>query len=178
MDLRKLSLDELDRLTIDEYKQSDKLPIVVILDNIRSAHNVGSFFRTVDGLGLQEIVLCGITAQPPHKEINKSAIGATNSVSWKYSKNTAEVLKELKSEGYELVGIEQTTNSVKLSKTSFNNTSKYALVFGNEVDGISYQALALLDYSVEIQQFGTKHSFNVAVCGGMILWEIAKQFRK
>ena len=174
--MRKLRLEELNRLSISDYKESSKLAVTVVLDNIRSAHNVGSIFRTVDGLGIQQIYLCGITARPPHKEINKSAIGATNSVSWEYHEDISDILTTLKSD-HCLIGIEQTTESKELTKFDFPKSEKLVLIFGNEVDGISENILPLLDHSLELAQFGTKHSFNVAVCAGMVLWETARQLR-
>ncbi len=174
--MRKLRLEELNRLSVSEYQDSSKLPVTIVLDNIRSAHNVGSIFRTVDGLGLQGIHLCGITARPPHKEINKSAIGATNSVSWEYHEDIVSLLSTLKTD-HCLIGIEQTTESKELAEFTFPKSEKLALIFGNEVEGISESALPMLNHSLEIAQFGTKHSFNVAVCAGMVLWETAKQLR-
>lgn len=176
--MRKLSLDELERCTVEEYKTKPKLNLVIVLDNIRSAHNVGSFFRTADGLGLERIMLCGISAQPPHKEINKAAIGATNSVDWAYIKDIKTAIQQLIGDGYKILGIEQTDSSVHLKEIQLAESNKYAVVFGNEVEGLSDSILDLLDQAIEIEQYGTKHSFNVAVCGGMVLWELARQLRK
>jgi tRNA G18 (ribose-2'-O)-methylase SpoU len=168
--MRKLKLKELGRKSVPELKESNKLPIVLVLDNIRSAMNVGSFFRTSDAFALEKIYLCCITATPPHKEINKTAIGATDSVEWKYFKTTRECLKVLKNEEYIITGIEQTDKSISLEKYTPDKNKKHALIFGNEVNGISDDILDILDLALEIPQFGTKHSFKVAVSGGITLW--------
>src|SRR6056297_2183983 len=167
--MRKLKLHELNRRSVEEFKASQKSPVVVVLDNIRSANNVGAFFRTSDAFKIDRIFLTGITASPPHKEITKSAIGATKSVDWQYMDSVKECCLNLKKSCYIIIGIEQTNSSVYLSDFKIDNTSKYALVFGNEVMGISDDILENLDDSIEIQQHGTKHSLNVAVCGGIIL---------
>ena len=168
--MRKLKLKELNRIGIEQFKILDKLPIVLVLDNIRSAMNIGSFFRTADAFALKKIYICGISATPPHKEINKTAIGATDSMDWEYKKTTKECLNELKNQGYTITGIEQIDNSILLHEYAPSKDKKHALVFGNEVNGISDDILDLLDNAVEIPQFGTKHSFNVAVSGGIVLW--------
>ena len=168
--MRKLKLKELGRIGVDQFKTQDKNSIVLVLDNVRSAMNVGSFFRTADAFALEKIYLCGITAKPPHKEINKTAIGATDSMDWEHKSTTKECLEDLKKQGYILTGIEQTDKSELLQNISPSKDKKYALVFGNEVNGISDDVLDLLDLAVEIPQFGTKHSFNVAVSGGIVLW--------
>jgi len=171
--MRKLKLTELGRLTPEEYVQQEKQSVVVVLDNIRSAMNVGSFFRTADALAISKLFLCGITAQPPHKEITKTAIGATETVAWQHYSDVKSLMSELKAEGYTIVGIEQTTKSKKLS--SFTAEGKIALVFGNEVDGLTNAILDDLDICLEIKQYGTKHSLNVSVCGGIVLWYIVNQ---
>jgi len=168
--MRKLKLKELNRIGIEEFKIKEKLPIVLVLDNIRSAMNVGSFFRTADAFALEKIYICGISATPPHKEINKTAIGATDSMSWEYKKTTRECILELKNQGYIISGIEQIDTSIMLQDITPDKSKKHALIFGNEVDGISDDILDLLDNAIEIPQFGTKHSFNVAVSGGIVLW--------
>lgn len=176
--MRKLTLQELGRQSLSDYKQStDKLGVVVVLDNIRSAMNVGSIFRTMDGLAIARLVLTGITAKPPHKEINKTAIGATDSVDWTYNPSIEEVMQKLKTEGFQLYGIEQTDVSVPLNSFTFPITQKMAIIFGNEVKGLTEGVLPLLDEAIDIPQYGTKHSFNVAVCAGMVLWELSKQLR-
>lgn len=174
--MRKLKLEELGRIGIEDFKSIDKIPIVVVIDNIRSAMNVGSFFRTSDAFKIEKLVLCGITATPPHKEILKTAIGASSSVDWTYGADIAEALKDLKGQNYEIIGIEQTDESQAMSSYHVDTSKKYALVFGNEVKGISDAALPSLDVALEIPQFGTKHSLNVSVCGGIVIWYFAKQF--
>ncbi len=175
--MRKLKLDELNRLSTDEFAKSTKLPVVLVLDNIRSALNVGSIFRSSDGFRIDHIYLCGITAKPPHKEINKTAIGATNSVSWSYHENINDVIELLSSENCELLAIEQTNKSISLEKFNFEKSKKYALILGNEVEGVSDETLMKMDHCIEIPQFGTKHSFNVSVCLGIILWEAIRQIK-
>jgi len=175
--MRKLKLDELDRLSVEEFKASSKTPIIVVLDNIRSAHNVGAFFRTCDALAVRQLVLTGITAKPPHKEIHKSAIGATESVDWIYEKEISTYLETLKTSGIKIIGIEQTDSSISLLDFKLETKDPIAIVFGNEVEGICNSVLTLLDQCIEIPQFGTKHSFNVSVCGGIVLWEAFKQLR-
>ena len=173
--MRKLKLDELNRLSVEEFAQYNKQEIIVLLDNIRSAHNVGSIFRTCDGLAIKELHLCGITARPPHKEITKTAIGATQSVDWIYEADIKVSIENLKANGYTIVGVEQTDDSVLLQELDKNIfRSKIALILGNEVEGIQDEIINLLDYCIEVPQFGTKHSFNVSVCAGMVLWELTK----
>jgi len=174
--MRKLSLKELGRVDVDTYRQSTKIPVVVVLDNIRSAHNVGSFFRTSDAFKIDHLYLCGITAQPPHREINKTAIGATASVSWSYHQDITDILSTIKDDGYTLIGIEQTDKSIALSEMSIDQNKKYAIIFGNEVQGLSEPTLTLLDHAVEIPQYGTKHSLNVSVCAGIVIWEISSKY--
>jgi 23S rRNA (guanosine2251-2'-O)-methyltransferase len=168
--LRKLTMAELNRISVDEYQQQQS-NIVVVLDNIRSMHNVGSTFRTADSFGVGEVFLCGITAQPPHREIEKTALGATESVKWTHETDTVLCLEKLKMAGYNLVAIEQTTNSTALQNFDFDSTQKYALVFGNEVFGVSDEAIAICQAAIEIPQSGTKHSLNISVCVGVVLWQ-------
>lgn len=176
--MRKLRLEELERLSTEDFRHSPKLPVVVILDNIRSAHNVGSIFRTADAFAVEKIILAGITAQPPHREIHKTAIGATDSVSWDYNESVEEVVKNLSDDGYQLIVAEQTDLSVKLDDWMLNDEQqKLAVVFGNEIDGVSDVVLSYADESIEIPQFGTKHSFNVAVSAGIVLWELHRRLR-
>jgi tRNA G18 (ribose-2'-O)-methylase SpoU len=174
--MRKLSLKELNRASTEAFKEQEKIPFVLVLDNIRSALNVGSVFRTADGFSLEKVVLCGITAQPPHREILKTAIGATETVNWQYFEQTADALVSLKEQGYQIVGIEQTDESILLSNFKLERTQKYAFVFGNEVKGLEDTILPVLDQCIEIPQFGTKHSFNIAVCVGIVSWEMFRQF--
>lgn len=173
--MRKLKLQELNRLDVASFKAVKKVPIVVVLDNIRSAMNVGSVFRTADAFAIERIVIAGITAKPPHKEITKTAIGATSSVEWSYDKNVVTALQTLKEDGYTIVAIEQTTNSQSLSDWKLPDESKVAIIMGNEVDGVSDDALALTDIAIEIPQYGTKHSLNVSVCAGVVMWELRKK---
>lgn len=167
---RKLLSIEMGRLSADAYKNRPESGVAVVLDNIRSAHNVGSAFRTADCLGIDKLYLCGICATPPSAEIHKSALGAEESVPWEYVQDTLEVISRLRAEGYTIVSAEQTTNSVKLDNFSPEPNRKYAVIFGNEVDGVSQEAVDASDFSLEIPQFGTKHSFNVSVSIGIILW--------
>jgi tRNA G18 (ribose-2'-O)-methylase SpoU len=173
--MKKLSMEELGRVTADEFKQQTKNPIVLVLDNIRSMHNVGSAFRTCDAFNVERLYLCGITGTPPNKEISKTALGATESVEWVHKENVEELARELKSDGYAIILVEQTDNSVMLQEFDFTHYEKIALFVGNEVFGISDELLPLCDAAVEIPQFGTKHSLNVAVATGITLWECVKQ---
>ena len=177
MEWRKLKLEELNRMEVEDFKSAEKIPVTVVLDDIRSALNVGSIFRTADAFRIEKIFLCGITATPPHKEILKTAIGATDSVDWTYEKEIESVLWGLRSEGYVIYGVEQTENSTSLDALSIPQ-QKIAVILGNEVGGVSDKALAFADGTIEIPQFGTKHSLNVAVCTGIVLWELQKVFPK
>lgn len=175
--MRKLSIDELQRVSVSEFKSQPKAPIVLVLDNIRSALNVGSAFRTADGFALEKLVLAGITATPPHREILKTAIGATESVEWQYFSTIEEALQHLRVEGYLICLVEQTDKSISLQNFSADWQKPVALVFGNEVTGISEQALPMADLSLEIPQFGSKHSLNVSVCIGIVVWEIFRKWK-
>lgn len=170
-------MDDLRRLTVDEFKQADKWPFVVVLDNVRSIYNVGSMMRTADAFRCSNMYLCGITVQPPHKDLMKTALGAEKTIDWEYHKETPDLLEILKSKGYHIVAIEQTYSSESLETFSFSRDTPIAFVFGNEVDGVSNDALQRCDSCIEIPQFGSKHSFNVSVTCGMILWEFARQNR-
>lgn len=172
----KITNAELGRLTPEEYVAADKLPIVAVLDNVRSANNVGSFFRTADAFGIAELVLCGITATPPSKEIHKTALSAELIVPWRYSHGTLDAVAQLRSEGYTIAAVEQVHGSVSLSDVAIDGGSKFALVFGNEVDGVAQDVVAACDMAIEIPQRGTKHSLNVAVTGGVVLWELSRKF--
>jgi len=174
---RKLKLDQLNRLTIYQYKETSKKPICVILDNVRSMNNVGSIFRTADGFGVEKLWLCGITATPPHRDIHKTALGAEDSMDWEYAQQTLDICVKLKADGYILIAIEQAEGSKKLNEYKLGWSQdqlneKYAIIMGNEVDGVSEEVLNLCDECIEIPQFGTKHSFNVSVCAGIVLWEL------
>lgn len=171
-------MDELNRKSVEEFKKAEKIPVVCILDNIRSQHNIGSVFRTADAFGIEEIYLCGITATPPSREIQKTALGATESVKWRYFENTTDALKNLKDKGFRLLAIEQVKGSILLNDFTAENNQKLALIFGNEVEGVSNEALALCDSAIEIPQFGTKHSFNISVTAGIVMWQIAQLLNK
>jgi 23S rRNA (guanosine2251-2'-O)-methyltransferase len=172
--MRKLRMDELPRKSRAAFQQAEKLPVLLILENIRSMHNVGSVFRTADAFLVNGIYLCGYTPRPPHRDIHKTALGATETVEWKYAENAREVAKELKSAGYRVVGVEQVTGSIPLHQFTLHAGEQMVLVFGNEVEGISEGVLALCDSCIEIPQFGTKHSLNVSVAAGMVLWELVR----
>lgn len=169
--MRKLKLDELNRASIPEFKAGDKLPVAVVMDNVRSMHNVGSIFRTGDGFAVEQICLCGITGQPPHREIEKTALGATQSVDWTYFAETIQAVEKLRADGYHIIAIEQAENSTMLNTFTPDPTQKYALVFGNEVNGVSDDVMTAADTCIEIPQFGTKHSFNIVVSAGIVLWD-------
>lgn len=169
--MRKLKLDELNRATIDEFKAQDKLPVAVVLDNVRSMHNIGSIFRTADGFAVEQVCLCGITAQPPHREIEKTALGATQSVNWAYFETPMQAVERLRANGYKIIAIEQAENSVMLNTFTAAPNEKYALIFGNEVNGVSDEVMRHIDACIEIPQFGTKHSFNIVVSAGIVLWD-------
>ncbi|MBK8290147.1 MAG: RNA methyltransferase [Flammeovirgaceae bacterium] len=173
--MKKLALEELGRISIDQFKESEKIPICILLDNVRSLHNVGSAFRTADAFRVEKIFLTGITGTPPHREIQKTALGATESVNWEYFENPALAVEKLKTEGYTIVVVEQTTDSLPLQTFFAEKNKKYCLVFGNEVHGVSEEAIALADLALEIPQHGTKHSLNISVCLGIVVWEL---FRK
>jgi len=176
--MRKLKLEELNRPSVKEFKQQAKLPVVVVLDNVRSLHNVGSAFRTADGFAVEAIYLCGITAQPPHREIEKTALGATQSIEWKYFEAVKDAVDELKSSGYEIVAIEQAENSISLLDFEPSQDKKFALFFGNEVNGVSEEVMKEIDVCLEIPQFGTKHSFNIVISTGIVLWDFFSKLRK
>lgn len=169
--MRKRTMPELNRASVDEFKLQEKLPVVLVLDNIRSLHNVGSAFRTGDGFSVEQIILCGITGQPPHREIEKTALGATASIAWKHEPDTVTAIEKLQNEGYMVLAVEQAENSIPLNKFMPKQLEKYALVFGNEVNGVSDAAMERVDGCLEIPQFGTKHSFNIVVSAGIVLWD-------
>jgi tRNA G18 (ribose-2'-O)-methylase SpoU len=172
---RKLQVNELGRLSKEEFKQSPKIPVVIVLDDIRSRHNIGAAFRTADAFAVESIILCGICATPPNNEIHKSALGAEETVKWKYKSETLNAIKDLKEKGYTIICAEQTENSTRLQNLTIEYSNKYAVVFGNEVKGVRQEVLDICDVAVEIPQFGTKHSLNVSVSIGIILWEIINQ---
>jgi 23S rRNA (guanosine2251-2'-O)-methyltransferase len=175
--MRKLLNSELGRKNIDQYRNSKKSSFVIVLDNVRSQNNVGSVFRTADAFLTEKIYLCGITARPPHRDIQKTALGATESVEWIYYEETEDAIRELKKEGYKIIGIEQVEGSVELQNVKIDKEHKYAFVFGNEVNGVDQKVLDMCEMCIEIPQFGTKHSFNIAVSAGIVLWEL-NRFKK
>jgi 23S rRNA (guanosine2251-2'-O)-methyltransferase len=172
LSMRKLSMDELDRKSVNEFREAKKMPVVVVLDNIRSMHNVGSVFRTADAFLIQGICLCGHTPLPPHRDIHKTALGATETVVWRHFAATSDAIRSLKEEGYTVLAVEQTEGSMRLNELSM--TGPVAVVFGNEVSGVDAAALALCDGSVEIPQWGMKHSLNVSIAAGIVLWELVR----
>ena len=176
--MRKLLNEELGRPTLEECANIDKLPVTVILDNVRSAQNVGSFFRTADAFGIEHIALCGISATPPNREIHKTALGAEMSVAWSYYPTTLECAERLRAEGYRILAIEQIENSTMLNTFRAEEGVKYALVFGNEVDGVDQAVADVVDGAIEIPQVGIKHSLNVSVSAGILMWEMFRQFGK
>jgi 23S rRNA (guanosine2251-2'-O)-methyltransferase len=176
--MRKLRNEELDRLTVEEIGKVDKNPFVIVLDNIRSMHNVGSAFRTADAFLCEKIMLCGITAQPPHREIHKTALGATDSVDWEYFEYAIEAINLLKAEGYKIISIEQAEGSTSLENFQYASDEKLALIFGNEVKGVSQELVEKSDEVIEIPQFGTKHSINVSVSIGVVIWDLITKAKK
>ncbi len=175
--MRKLENSELDRKSIADFKQSEKTPIIIVLDDIRSLHNIGSVFRTADAFLVEKIVLCGITATPPNKEINKTALGATETVAWEHSKDVLEVIQNLKDEKITVLAIEQVESAIFLQDFKIEKYKKYALVFGNEVFGVSQKAVELCDGCIEIPQLGTKHSLNISVSAGIVVWDLFKKMK-
>jgi len=173
--MRKLLNSELGRKSVEAFRKSEKAPLVIVLDNVRSQANVGSIFRTADAFMVRAIYLCGITAIPPHREIQKTALGATESVEWKYFATTAEAVNELKSIGYKILSVEQAEGAIALDTFTVDNKSDYALVFGHEIKGVDQAVIDMSDACIEIPQFGTKHSFNIAISAGIVLWELSKK---
>ncbi|MEO0037843.1 MAG: hypothetical protein RIQ59_1054 [Bacteroidota bacterium] len=175
--MRKLENSELDRKTVSDFKLADKTPIVLILDDIRSLHNIGSVFRTSDAFLIEKIYLCGITATPPNKEIHKTALGATDTVTWEYAKDVLEVIAKLKAENTTVYAIEQVENAIFLDDFQPIKETKYALVFGNEVYGVSQEAIKMCDGCIEIPQLGTKHSLNISVSAGIVVWDLFQKMK-
>lgn len=191
--MRKLGMDELNRLSVNEFRQSEKMPIVVVLDNIRSMHNVGSVFRTADAFLVQGIYLCGFTPQPPHRDIHKTALGATETVKWAYFDTTVSAVRALREEGYTVFAVEQAEGSIPLQEVcrrfsdgsggsgagdGSGGSGPLAVIFGNEVEGVGAEALALCDGAIEIPQWGMKHSLNISVAAGIVLWELVRDYKK
>ena len=175
---RKLKNEELDRLEVSEFKAAKKTPIIIILDNIRSLNNIGSVFRTSDAFLIEKIYLCGITAQPPHNDIRKTALGSTETVDWEYIENTIDLVKKLKAESIKVVSIEQAENATMLNDFKPQSNSKYAFVFGNEVKGVSQDVVNASDIVIEIPQYGTKHSLNISVSCGVVVWDVFSKMNK
>ena len=173
--MRKLLNEELGRPTLEEYEASEKLPVTIVLDNVRSAQNVGSFFRTADAFGIEHIALCGISCTPPNREIHKTALGAELSVAWSYHATTMECIEKLRMEGYRIIAIEQIEGSTMLDKFAAQSGEKYALIFGNEVEGVDQAIADIVDGAIEIPQIGIKHSLNVSVSAGILMWEMFRQ---
>lgn len=170
--MKKLILDDLNRKNTEEFKQAEKTPIIIVLDDIRSLHNIGSFFRTCDAFLIEKIYLCGITATPPNKEIHKTALGATETVAWEYEKEVMQVVDRLKKDNVKILSVEQVEGAVMLNNFTVESNVKYALFFGNEVKGVNQQVIDSSDAVIEIPQLGTKHSLNVSVSGGIVIWDI------
>ena len=175
--MRKLENSELNRMSVDDFKEASKTPLIIVLDDIRSLNNIGSVFRTSDAFLVEKIFLCGITATPPNKEIHKTALGATETVTWEHSENVLEVIEKLKSDGVKVFAIEQVERSIFLNDFEIEKNQKYALVFGNEVFGVSQKAVEMCDGTIEIPQLGTKHSLNIAVSAGIVIWDFFKKMR-
>lgn len=175
--MRKLKNSELGRLDVEGFKKTEKVPLIVVLDNIRSLNNIGSVFRTSDAFLIEKIYLCGITAQPPHKEIHKTALGATESVDWEYVESTLQVVEKLKAEGVHVSAIEQAENSVALQDFEIKDGHKYAIIMGNEVKGVQQEVVSACDSVIEIPQYGTKHSLNISVTTGVVIWDLFKKMR-
>lgn len=176
--MRKLKNSELDRLSVDDFKSITKTPIIIILDNIRSLNNIGSVFRTSDAFLIEKIYLCGITATPPHKDIHKTALGSTDTVAWEYVENTLTLVEKLKVEGVKVCSIEQTENATMLNDFSPEANTKYALVFGNEVKGVAQNVVSASNVVIEIPQYGTKHSLNISVSCGVVVWDLFSKLSK
>ena len=172
--MRKLAMDELNRKSVNEFRQSEKTPVIIVLDNIRSMHNVGSVFRTADAFLIKAVYLCGYTPQPPHRDIHKTALGATETVDWQYFATTVRAVESLKSDGFSVYAVEQTEGSIPLQEFELPDAGQLAVVFGNEVSGVSEDALGLCDGSVEIPQWGMKHSLNISIAAGIVLWELVR----
>ncbi|MCB4806753.1 RNA methyltransferase [Tamlana sp. 62-3] len=170
--MRKLKNSELNRLSVEAFKATEKTPLIIVLDNIRSLNNIGSVFRTSDAFLVEKIYLCGITATPPHKDIHKTALGSTDTVGWEYAENTLEVINKLKAENIKICSIEQAEKATMLNNFKIEPNTKYALVFGNEVKGVAQNVVSESDYVIEIPQFGTKHSLNISVSCGVVVWDV------
>lgn len=175
--MRKLDNSELERMTVEGFKDAPKTPVIIVLDDVRSLHNIGSVFRTADAFLIEKIYLCGITAVPPNKEIHKTALGATDTVDWEYAPSVLSAIEKLKSEGVLVMAVEQVVNSIALQDFAVKHNKKYALVFGNEVFGVSQEAVQMCDGAIEIPQLGTKHSLNISVSSGIVIWDLFKKLK-
>ena len=175
--MRKLTVEDLNRIDVDTFKQAPKVPLVMVLDNIRSVHNVGSVLRTADAMRIEAVYMCGITATPPSAEMHKTALGAEDSVAWRYYNDTLQAVSELKAAGYVVLAVEQVEGSLKLGAFKFDHSKRYALVMGNEVKGVRQDVVDACDQALEIPQYGTKHSMNVSVTAGIVMWEATSAFR-
>lgn len=175
--MRKLTVEDLNRIDVDTFKQAPKVPLVMVLDNIRSVHNVGSVLRTADAMRIEAVYMCGITATPPSAEMHKTALGAEDSVTWRYYNDTLQAVSELKTAGYVVLAVEQVEGSLKLGAFKFDPSKRYALVMGNEVKGVRQDVVDACDQALEIPQYGTKHSMNVSVTAGIVMWEATSAFR-
>tara|TARA_B100000674_G_scaffold210077_2_gene172181 strand:+ start:2978 stop:3511 length:534 start_codon:yes stop_codon:yes gene_type:complete len=176
--MRKLKLEELNRVSVAEFKKQDKVPLIIVLENIRSLNNIGTIFRTCDAFNVDSVYLIGITAQPPHREIQKTALGATESVEWEYFETSGQAIKILKSKGYKIFSVEQAEGSMPIHEVSDITCEKMALFLGNEITGVDQTTIDASDFCLEIPQFGTKHSLNVSVCAGIVIWECFNKFKK
>ena len=175
--MKKLTMDELNRISVGQYKQSEKTPLCVVLDNVRSMNNIGSVFRTADAFRIEKIYLCGITATPPHRDIHKTALGAEDSVDWEYVENTLDCMQRLHDEGYAVFSVEQVEGSVMLQDFAIQKDRKTAVIFGNEIDGVDQAVVDACDGCIEIPQFGTKHSLNVSVTAGIVMWDLFSKMK-
>ena len=175
--MKKLTTEEMGRMSVEEFRASEKLPLTVVLDNVRSLNNIGSVFRTSDAFRVEHIALCGITATPPHREIHKTALGAEDSVAWSYHEDTAECVRALKVDGYKVYAVEQVDDSIKLNTEHLTLNTKTAIILGNEIEGVQESLLPLCDGCLEIPQYGTKHSLNVSCAAAIVIWELFKELR-
>jgi len=176
--MRKLLNEELDRLSVEAFKKVDKIPLLVVLDNVRSLNNIGSVSRTADAFRLEAVYLCGITATPPHRDIHKTALGATESVHWEYWKKTSDAVEELHMKGYRILSVEQAEGAVLLDQVQLVDHQKYAIVFGHEIKGVDQKVVDMSDQCIEIPQYGTKHSLNISVAAGIVIWELFRKLTK
>ncbi len=176
--MRKLKNEELNRISVEEFKKTSKTPISIVLDNVRSLNNIGSIFRTADAFRIESIYLCGITACPPHKDIQKTALGATETVDWQYYKTTQEAVENLRKQNYKIYAIEQAENSIMLDEFEFKDSSPIAIIFGHEVTGVDQELIDLADGCIEVPQYGSKHSLNISVCAGIVTWHLFQLLKK